>query len=237
MTSAFSVTGGTSMSKILRLVLPIVLIGVFAVLVQFAPGSRDGTVTSAVLRLPSATPETEMSVRILLGLTDTASTKWDGALSVTAGQVARVEPWRFDDDDKLEENSGAPSTARWKMSTHDARAFRPGAAAAAAPGPQPNIAANGVVVTMRDITSGSEIKVETAQGEFQFRPSQIVNGKPVKFLSGRAMVDRVPASNAVTRSREDQDFPATAVDGEGNAWITYLEFKPNPKFTGVRMQA
>ena len=225
------------MSKILRLVLPIVLIGVFAVLLQLAPGSRDATVTSAALPLLTAAPEEEMSVRILLGLTDTTSTKWDGALSVTAGQVARVEPWRFDDDDKLEENSGAPSTARWKMSTHDARAFRPGAAAAAAPGAQPSIVANGVVVTLRDITSGSEIKVETAQGEFQFRPSQIVYGKPVKFLSGRAMVDRVPASNAVTRSREDQDFPATAVDGEGNAWITYLEFKPNPKFTGVRMQA
>src|SRR5262249_47341991 len=142
------------MSKILRLFLPIALVGVFAVLVHFAPGSRDGIVTSAAFPTLSAAPEAEMSVRILLGLTDTTSTKWDGSLSVTVGQVARVEPWRFDDDDKLEENSGAPSTARWKMSTHDARAFRPGAAAAAAPGAQPSIVANGVVVTLRDITSG-----------------------------------------------------------------------------------
>ena len=218
------------MNRILRSLLPIVLIVVFALLLQFAPSTRDGAVTSAGLPLLTAAPEAELSIRILLGLTDTASTKWDGSLSLTAGQVTRVEPWRFDEDDRLEENSGTASTARWKISTHEARAFAGGRA----PTAQPNIVANGIIATLRDITSGSELKVETAQGEFQFRPSEIAYGKPVKFLNGRAMVDRVPATNAVTRSRDDQDFPASAVDREGNLWIAYLQFKPNPKFTGIR---
>lgn len=51
------------------------------------------------------------------------------------------------------------------------------------------------------------------------------------------MVDRVPASNALARSRDDQGFPASAVDREGSAWVAYLQFKPNPKFTGIRWLA
>jgi hypothetical protein len=221
------------MRRILSVVLPIVLIAVLAILLQFAPGPRGAAVTSAAPPSLTPAPEAEMSFRILLGLTDTASTKWDGSLSLTAGIVARVEPWRFDDGDTLEELSGAASTARWRISTHPARAFA-GAAAAAA---QQAVVSNGLVVTLRDINSGSKISVETAQGGFQFGPSEIAYGKPVKFLNGRAMVDRVPASYAVTRSRDDQDFPASAIDREGNAWIAYLQFKPNPRFTGVRLLA
>jgi hypothetical protein len=221
------------MRRILRLGWPIIPVAVFAAFLQFAASPRGGVVTSAALPSLTAAPEQEISLRILLGLTDTVSTKWDGSLSVTAGKVTRVEPWRFDDDDSLEESSGATSTARWRISTHQARTFRSASAAAA----QPNFTANGLVATFREITPGSEISVETPQGRFQFRPAEIAYGKPVKFLNGRAMVDRVPASNAVTRSRDDQDFPASAVDREGNAWIAYLQFKPNPKFTGIRWLA
>jgi hypothetical protein len=175
---------------------------------------------------PSA-PEEEISFRILLGLTDTKSTSWDGSLSVTPGAVARVEPWRFDDDDRLE--SGASGTARWKLSTHPARAF--GAAA------QRPVVANGLVATFRQITSASAVRVETAQGNFQFRPSELSYGRAAKFLDGRAMVDRVPASTQVTRSRDEQDYPAAAVDRDGSVWVAYLQFTPNPKFFGIRMAA
>jgi len=220
------------MTSISRFVLPLAFLAIFAWFLQSTHSPRSTAVTTEALPLSTAAPEAEMSFRILLGLTDQESQKWDGSLSVAPGTVARVEPWRFDDGDKLEEASGA--AARWKLSTHLARAF---AAAAVTPAARQNIAANGVVATLRDLTAASEVSVETAQGKFQFRPAEIAYGKAAKFLDGRAMVDRVPASTAVTRSRDDQDYPASAADREGNVWVAYLQFTPNPKFLGIRWTA
>jgi hypothetical protein len=71
---------------------------------------------TGVISLPAQLPADEVTCRILLGLTDTESTRWDGSLSVTSGTVVRLEPWRFDDGDTLQDTS-------WKLSTHRARAF------------------------------------------------------------------------------------------------------------------
>jgi Protein of unknown function (DUF3604) len=168
-----------------------------------------------------AAPEEEISFRILLGLTDTKPTPWDGTLVVSPGSVVRLEPWRFDEEDRLEGTSG------WKISTHGVRVF--GAAA------ERPVAANGVVATFSKLVDASEVRVDTTQGKFQFRPGDIPYGASAKFLDGRVMVDRVPASTQVSRSREDQDYPAAAVDQAGNLWIAYLQFTPNAKFTGVRL--
>ncbi len=183
--------------------------------------ARRGAAASPAAPPAPAAPETEMSFRILLGLTDKESTPWNGSLSVSPGTVVRLEPWRFDDGDVLEGSS-------WKISTHQIRAF--GAAA------QRPLVANGVVATFRDLTAGSVARVETAQGNFQFRPAEMAYGTPAKYLDGRVLVDRVPASAQLTRSREDQDYPATAVDREGNVWVAYMQFTPNPKFLGIRMR-
>ncbi len=166
-------------------------------------------------------PESEISFRILLGLTDTKSTAWDGSLSVSPGGVVRIEPWRFDDGDRMEGAAG------WKLSTHQARVF--GAAT------QRPMVANGVVATFRDLSADSQVRVETAQGNFQFRSADLPYGTAAKLLDGRVMVDRVPASTQLTSSRDEQDYPACAVDPQGNVWIAYLQFTPNPKFLGIRM--
>ncbi len=221
------------MSNIPRSILPLVLLAVCAVLFQFVFSPRSSAVTSATFTTPVAMADEEVSFRILFGLTDSSSTKWDGSLTVTAGTVARVEPWRFDVDDRIDEIPGAASSARWSISTHPARTF----ASASSPAAQPNFVANGVIATLRQVTSASSVSITTSQGDFQFRPAEMAYGNPVKFLNGRAMVDRVPPSTAITRSRDDQDFPASAVDAQGNVWVAFLQFKPNPKFTGIRWMA
>jgi hypothetical protein len=98
------------------------------------------------------------------------------------------------------------------------------------------VVANGVISTFRDLNSSSEVTVETAQGKFQFKPSEVGYGNPVKLLDGRAMVDRVPASASIVSTKEEQDFPAAASDRDGNVWVAYQQFTPNPKFTGFRNQ-
>src|SRR5262249_55413007 len=100
--------------------------------------------------------------------------------------------------------------------------------------PQRPVVANGVIVTFRNLTSASEVSVETAQGKFNFRPGDLPYGKAVKLLDGRVMVDRVTAGARIAGSRDEQDFPAGATDREGNVGAAYLQFTANPKFTGIR---
>ena len=71
--------------------------------------------------------------------------------------IVRVEPWRFDDSDKLSENTAM--TARWQLSTHQARAFGVGAA-------QQSVVANGLIATFGNLNSAAEISATYQQKLF-----------------------------------------------------------------------
>ena len=206
------------MFRMMRLILVMVLIVVLAW--AFLPkGRRQSSIAATPAPLM---PDSEMSFRILLGLTDTKVTPWDGTISVTEGTIVSLEPWRFDDNDAVNGTSG------WKLSTHQVRVF--GA------GPNRPVAANGIVATFRNLAPASEVLVQTAQGKFQFHLNDLHYGAAIKLLGGRVMVDRVPTSAQVTRSAHDNDdYPASAVDRQGNVWLAYMRFTPNPKFLGIRM--
>src|SRR5215813_5391048 len=207
-----------------RLLSLILLSACLALIAWFLPSTRNLTGNAGAVPISVAAAEDESAYRILFGMTDRESAKWDGSLTVSAGAIARIDPWRFDEDDKIEEGSGA--TARWKASTRQGRVF--GAQ------PQRPVVANGVTVTFSNLTSASEVSVETAQGKFSFRPADLPYGKAVKLLEGRVMVDRVTAGERIAGSRDEQDYPAAAADREGNVWVAYAQFTPNPKFTGIR---
>src|SRR5262249_55985776 len=117
------------------------------------------------------------------------------------------------------------------MSTHPMRVF-------GAQAPRP-VVANGVVATFRNLTAQSEVRVETVQGAFSFRPADLPFGTAARFLDERVSVDRVPASGQITSSvsssRTEADYPAAVTDPQGNLWVAYLQFTENPKFSGIRM--
>jgi hypothetical protein len=209
------------MSRFLSLIL---LLASLALIAWFSPHNRNLGHNAGAFPASGAAAEEESAFRILFGMTDRESAKWDGSLAVSQGAIARIEPWRFDGDDEIDESSAA--TARWKISTRQGRAF--GAL------PQRPVVANGVIVSFRNLTSASEVSVETAQGKFSFRPSDLPYAKVIKPLDGRVMVDRVTASARIAASRDEQDYPAAATDREGNVWVAYAQFTPNPKFTGIR---
>src|SRR5262249_23484270 len=151
-------------------------------------------------------------VRLLLGLTDSESVKWDGEASLRGGALQSIEPWRF-------EGSDAISGTSWTASTHPARLFGGGRLV------EPQVVANGVILWIDQADESAEIAVKTAQGNFTFRLADIPYGASKKLLNDRVLVDRIPPIRRLTtRTDEEDDVPSLAVGPDGTVWLAYLIF-------------
>src|SRR5262249_41640015 len=148
------------------------------------------------------------SFRILLGVTYRQSTKWDGSVRVSPGQVASIRGWRFMDDDSTD------NTASWKASTRVA-ANRNGVS-----GPMQE---NGVIVTTTNDDPNTQFDLKTAQGNFSFRAGDIGWGDDKAFLDGRVLIDRSPIMTQLTTSTDEQDFPAIA-QSKDFVYLAYVQF-------------
>ena len=100
-----------------------------------------------------------VSVRILLGVGDTTSVRWDGTVETSGASIKSIDPWRFEGADGIVDHM-------WHVSTHTVRLFS-GTVPTALPGS--GIVANGIIVTASLPGDDAEFKVTTAQGDFSFR--------------------------------------------------------------------
>ena len=148
------------------------------------------------------------SFRVLLGVTDTSSTRWDGAIEARETGAIKTEGWRFEGVDNFNGNL-------FHLSTHPARGF--GAATSA-------VVANGFIINADDVTEASEFRFTTAQGDFSFKATDIGYGDGVYKLGGRVYIDRIPAAQQLTNSPEEEDYPSTASAPNGDVWLAYVQF-------------
>jgi len=178
-----------------------------------------------VFALFSIDAQATVGVRVIFGLTDQAEVKWDGSAAARGGHIATIEPWRFEGSDALRGNS-------WTASTHPVRLFG-GRGLFGNTAQIPHVA-NGVVLYLDDSSENTSIDVTTAQGNFTIRLADIPYGKVANALGNRVMVDRIPPITQLTRSSEEQDYPAAVADKSGNVWVAYMEFKHNPDHNRLR---
>src|SRR5437588_6136561 len=108
--------------------------------------------------------QTPISVRVLLGATDTQAVKWDGSVQAQDATVLSLEPWRFEGADSI-------SGAQWQISTHPMRRF----AGAAAANPAP-VVANGIVINLSSAGQG-RLRFSTAQGNFEIGVNETPYGR------------------------------------------------------------
>jgi hypothetical protein len=153
-----------------------------------------------------------VSVRVLLGTSDTSATRWDGSVEAEGADVTSLEPWRFEESDAITGSS-------WRMSTHPIRLF------GAAPAGGRPVVANGVIVHLAARSGDPLLRVKTAQGNFEVRLKEIPYGTSVTKLENRIFVDRVPTPQQITATPDEEDFPSAAVDREGNVWLAYSVFR------------
>ncbi len=185
-------------------------------------------VLAAVLGI-TATGHAAVGVRLLMGLTDKSSVKWDGSAAAAGARIVRIEPWRFDvvaQEDGTAVADAIHGMDAWTMSTHRGRAF--GAAA------QTTIVPNGVIVWLEGESQGTQLEVKTAQGNFRVGLGELPYGKSVKLLDGRVVADRVPPSYRITNTPDEQDYPALTTDANGNLWLAYVEFRHHPEHDRIR---
>ncbi len=107
----------------------------------------------------TAQQQSGAGVRILLGVTDQQTTKWDGSVTVRGAEVRAIEPWRFEPEDSI-------SGTSWKIATHAARLFNNGSQMGLV-GPQ--IVPNGVIVRLSSAAPNVELTVKTPQGSFSLK--------------------------------------------------------------------
>ena len=182
-----------------------------------------GKIISVALIAVSSHCYAAAGVRLILGLTDRSSVRWDGSATARGARITSIEPWRFDADDAIQSGNA------WRVATHPIRLFGAQAAQLA------NLfVANGVIVWLADERDDAELAVKTAQGEFAVRLADIPYGTQKHFLNDRAMADRIPPVTRMSDTPEEQDYPAAAADKSGNVWLAYVEFKHHPNHRQLR---
>ena len=154
-----------------------------------------------------------VAFRIRLGVGDIQSTDWSGSITTSAGRIESIQGWRFRGDDSTDNRSTWTAWSGRSLINVGRQNV----------GTPPPTLENGVVISSSSDDSGARFDVKTKQGDFSFTGGEIPVGTHKRFLVGRVVVDRVPSSVQLTRSPEDQDYPAIA-QTDDMVYATYVEF-------------
>ncbi|WP_422923565.1 hypothetical protein [Singulisphaera sp. PoT] len=176
----------------------------------------------------SRTLEPEVvSLRILLGVGDTQSRPWGGKVKVDKGEVTNVEGYRFRKGDRVsgKDSWEAKNPLVRKNAAKKAFAKKAAAKGQAVAAAGPGYAPTGVIVGVK-APEDATLSVETEGGKFEVKLADVAGGKPQKFLSGKAEVQRVATGIPLQDGQEQADFPAAATDNAGTTWIAYVEHQP-----------
>jgi hypothetical protein len=156
------------------------------------------------------------SYRVLLGVTDSQVTRWDGSIAVTGTAHYTLEGWRFEAGDQT-----------------DGKLFHLSTRANVTPG-DPAIVANGLIVNADGVTDSAEFRFTTAQGDFRFTAAEVPYSNGIYKLGGRAYIDRIPQARRLAATPEEEDYPSLAAGRNGEAWLAYVQFHHNPDHIKLR---
>ncbi|HXW13920.1 MAG TPA: hypothetical protein VEN79_05360, partial [Terriglobia bacterium] len=160
------------------------------------------------------------SFRVLLGVTDSASTRWDGTITPKQAGHITTEGWRFEGVDNID-------GTLFHLNTHPVRIFNNPTGG--------NVVANGFIINADAVSDSSEFAISTAQGNFNFRASEVPYGQGVYKLGGRVYVDRVSPASRLTNTPEEEDYPSIAAGPDGKIWLAYVQFHHSPNHLKLRV--
>ena len=185
----------------------------------------DRIVASLLTLSAACAAHAQVSIRILFGVGDSESVRWDGAIAAQGGKIASLAPWRFEGTDAI-------VGATWHLNTHPIRLFNAGTQVSSRG--VSNVVVNGLIVNLSDTGGNTALKLTTAQGDFTVALDEVAYGKPVPKLNGRVLVDRIPPSVQLTNTPDEEDYPSAAAGKNGDVWLAYVQFHHNPEHNSLR---
>ena len=171
-----------------------------------------------LMAAPELSGDDIASFRVRFGLNDTTETVWDGSVSVSSGELVQLRDWH-----PRPENEIIPPD-RWQLSTHKGVNYR--VANYLHPpdtGVQEYYWTPGVVVDVRGGDSVN-VRIETAQGNFDFRSRDVPLSEPQSFLGGSAVVERVPPAEKLSGDEYEDDFVAILGGDGGDVWVAWVAY-------------
>ncbi|MDE0263165.1 MAG: hypothetical protein OXJ37_12245 [Bryobacterales bacterium] len=171
-----------------------------------------------LMAAPELSGDDIASFRVRFGLNDTTETVWDGSVSVSSGELVQLRDWH-----PRPENEIIPPD-RWQLSTHKGVNYR--VANYLHPpdtGVQEYYWTPGVVVDVRGGDSVN-VRIETAQGNFDFRSRDVPLSEPQSFLGGSAVVERVPPAEKLSGDEYEDDFVAILGGDGGDFWVAWVAY-------------
>ncbi len=158
-----------------------------------------------------------LGFRIMLGAGDPEPREWSGRITLTPGGVVKLRGWHFAGDDQVSGQSWQAASKKPPISRQ--------ATVATPPLVEPlgvlAVGVEGVILA----AEGARATVTTRQGDFAFDVKELVYGRPLKFLEGAAMVERVPVTERITAPEFEDDYPSVAVTGDGTVWVAWIGYR------------
>ena len=180
-------------------------------------------------------PET-IAVRLLLGVGDPQPQSWNGRVEVDQGEVVGVEGWRFRAGRRVTGPDAWEAQSLYLLKKAQAKAKAKGGKPAGDEGPGEGFARRpgagrlavvptGVIVRLK-APADATLTVATEQGDADDparRPRRRRRAAlPRRPGRGPARAGLRPAGRRARR----EDFPAAAADGQGGAWVAYVDHTP-----------
>lgn len=165
--------------------------------------------------------------RVVFGVTDTETQKWDGRVEVRGGKLLGLDGWRFWQSDRVDGERFQLSTRTGTMEDqlHPPKEM---------PGRTERLIPAGLVVTLEG--DGAHVVVESAGGNFSFRENEVSYGGPAAFLNGRVQVERVPPTELLSSPDMLDDYPSITTTRKGDTWVAWIGYKDAADRVFVRRQ-
>ena len=164
--------------------------------------SRQGTAQEPG---PPAMDMLASGFRIEFGILEKELTLWEGEVSVSGGEVLRLDLWEPGADARVD---GARFSVR-----------------AGGPGKKKQAGLPQLFATIR-APAGAEVELKTNHGTARFRPSALSPAQSTAILNGAARAWGAAPSFRLTGAERDEGFPAAAAAPDGTVWIAYTAYKP-----------
>jgi hypothetical protein len=161
--------------------------------------------------------------RISLGLKDTQPRSWQGRLQVTGGEIADLSGWRFSGQDRA--NADGTFSFLTKMQPLEDQLRADGYfGQTPMSGPSPRQVPEGLILKLHGSRS-ARVALESGPEKFEFNAADVAYGEHLALLDGNASVERLPLERKLSEPGSANDYPASAVAGDGTVWTAWVAYK------------